>query len=131
MQFCQIKETCLYVSNLEATKQFYFKKLGLELISYVKDNHVFFRVGTSVLLCFLPEVTKKKNHLPPHYGSGQIHLAFEVKVNEYEQWKNRIKSLNIPIEHEEEWNKGLKSFYFRDPDDHLLEIVQIGMWERA
>ena len=131
MHFTQIKETCLYVSNLEATKQFYFKKLGLELISYVKDNHVFFRVGTSVLLCFLPEVTKKKTHLPPHYGSGQLHLAFEVEAEDYNTWKSKIKSLNIPVEHEETWRNGLKSFYFRDPDDHLLEIVQKGMWERA
>lgn len=128
MQFTQIKETCLYVKNLDETKKFYHEKLGLEVIDFVKDRHVFFRVGTSVLLCFIPESTQNEKLLPTHYAKGQIHLAFEVPKKNYESMKSKILSLNIAIEHEQRWQSHYRSFYFRDPDNHLLEIVQEGMW---
>lgn len=130
MQFTQIKETCLYVSDLETTKAFYSEKMGLETIGIVENRHVFFRAGTSVLLCFISEATRNDQKLPPHYGKGQMHLAFEVKVSEYESWLERVISQGIAIEHEHEWQKGLRSFYFRDPDNHLIEIVPEGLWDR-
>jgi len=130
MQFTQIKETCLYVSDLEQTSAFYSGKLGLERFAYVEGSHTFFRVGTSVLLCFLPEVTKTKTHLPPHFAEGNIHFAFEVEVKAYERCKQEVLDQGITIEHEEPWKGGFLSFYFRDPDNHLVEVVQKGMWER-
>jgi catechol 2,3-dioxygenase-like lactoylglutathione lyase family enzyme len=129
MRINQIKETCLYVKNLEATRQFYQHKLGLELITEVENRHLFFRAGTSVLLCFNAEATKQDHVLPPHFGIGHLHLAFEVDHLEYEEWKEKIKSQNIPIIHEHEWKGGIKSFYFNDPDNHVLEIVPPGMWD--
>ena len=128
MKFTQIKETCLYVSDLEKTKSFYCNKLGLELISLVKGRHVFFRAGTSVLLCFIAETTKDEKTLPPHFASGQIHLALEVEIGNYDNCKENISLAGIKIEHEEEWGNDFRSFYFRDPDNHLLEVVQKGMW---
>lgn len=129
MEFLQIKETCLYVKDLAQTRLFYAGKLGLEIIGEVEGRHVFFRAGSSVLLCFLPEVSKVSETLPPHFGSGNLHIAFEVSPETYEDQKAIIKALDIEIEHEHEWPNGTKSFYFRDPDNHLLEIVMTGMWE--
>ena len=129
MEILQIKETCLYVKDLEATRLFYAGKLGLEIIGEVADRHVFFRAGRSVLLCFLPEASKKGETLPPHFGSGNLHLAFEVAPESYEDHKAIIRNLGIEIEHEHEWPNNLKSFYFRDPDNHLLEFVMTGMWD--
>lgn len=124
-----IKETCLYVSNLHNTRAFYEGKLGFTLINLTEGRHIFFRAGKSVLLCFLPEATKEDTHLPAHYGSGKLHLAFEVPKKEYEEWKEKIKRLGIEIIHEEPWHDGFLSFYFHDPDGHVLEIVQEGMWD--
>ena len=129
MEFLQIKETCLYVKDLTETRKFYSGKLGLEIIGEVPERHVFFRAGRSVLLCFIAEASKKGDTLPPHYGSGNLHLAFEVAPESYEDQKAIIHNLGIEIEHEHEWPNGLRSFYFRDPDNHLLEIVMTGMWE--
>lgn len=129
MTIKKIKETCLYVSDLQQTFEFYHQKLNFPFISKVEGRHVFFRAGASVLLCFIAQKTKVDNNLPPHYGSGNLHLAFEVSPEEYQDWKKKVMDLNIPIEHEQEWKNGLFSFYFRDPDGHLLEIVPEGIWE--
>ncbi len=123
-----IKETCLYVADLERTKAFYHEKLGLPLISFVPNKHVFFRAGTSVLLCFNPDDARKKTHLPPHYGSGHLHFAFEVEKEQYVAWKRKIEELGIEIEQEVVWREGVKSFYFRDPEHHAVEIAMPGIW---
>ncbi len=129
MQISKIKETCLYISDLDQSKLFYHQKLGFPLISMVAGRHIFFRAGASVLLCFIAEKTRVDKNLPPHYGQGHLHLAFEVSPAEYQSWKQKVIDAAIPIEHEQEWKNGLKSFYFRDPDGHLLEIVPEGIWE--
>ena len=127
IKITQIKETCLYVNDLEASERFYGELLGLPLISFVPGRHIFFRAGASVLLCFNAEATKEEKELPPHFGSGELHFAFEVKPEDYEEAKDHIKKGGIAIEHEAEWGK-LKSFYFRDPDRHLVEIVMKDIW---
>mgnify|MGYP006282758119 CR=1 FL=1 len=129
MKFNQIKETALYVKDLDQTEAFYGEKLDLKLISKVEGRHVFFRVGSSVLLCFLAEKTKHDKSLPSHYGEGKLHIAFEVPGERYSEVKEEILSSGIEVEYEEEWGGQYQSFYFRDPDDHLLEIVPQGMWE--
>ena len=130
MNVKKIKETCLYVKDLQKSKAFYKGQLGFEVIGEVKDRHIFFRAGESVLLCFISEASRKGGSLPPHFGAGQLHLAFEVSKDDYPAWKERIKKLSIPIEQEYDWGGGYHSFYFRDPDEHLLEVVMEGMWER-
>jgi catechol 2,3-dioxygenase-like lactoylglutathione lyase family enzyme len=128
-RFTRIKETCLYVKDLEATRVFYHEKLGLEVIGSVKDRHVFFRAGESVLLCFIAESTKEEGTLPPHYGSGHLHFAFETSAEYYPVWKEKIEKQGIKIEQEVTWKGNRKSFYFRDPDGHLAEIVMEGIWD--
>jgi catechol-2,3-dioxygenase len=60
MNVTQIKETCLYFLKLEEARNFYHHLLGLPVIGEVKDQHIFFRAGSSVLLCFNPKVQKQK-----------------------------------------------------------------------
>ncbi|MEZ5023601.1 MAG: VOC family protein [Chitinophagales bacterium] len=129
MKLQKIKETCLYVEDLQATKAFYHDILGLPIISVNEDRHVFFRVGEDVLLCFLPEVTMKETSLPHHFGYGQQHFAFECLAEDYEKWKEKLEESGIDIEHEATWENGLKSIYFRDPDFHSVEIVVPGIWD--
>ncbi|QHT68329.1 glyoxalase [Rhodocytophaga rosea] len=129
MNVLKIKETCLYVSDLQKSEDFYHGKLGFPIIGKVEGRHIFFRAGSSVLLCFIAEKTRQDTNLPPHYGSGHLHLAFEVSPQEYQLWKEKIQQAGITIEHEQAWKDDLHSFYFRDPDGHLLEIVPTGIWE--
>ncbi len=123
-----IKETCIYVQDLVRTRQFYQEIMGFELINFTAGRHVFFRAGESVLLCFDPAVTKEEKVLPPHHAEGHQHLAFEVPAAEYEQTKTNVIKSGIEIIFEQEWPRGLRSFYFLDPDEHVLEIVPSGLW---
>lgn len=129
MEFKQIKETVLYVEDLERSKDFYHDRLGLPQVSFIEGSHVFFRAGSSMLLCFLPEKTRVKKDPPPHYAYGDIHLAFEADPKDYRAWKEKIRGLGIPIEQVHHWQNGTKeSFYFRDPDGHLLEVLEGDIW---
>ena len=58
MNFIKIKDTCLYIKDLERAREFYHEILELPLISYVEGKHIFFRAGSSVLLCFNPDDSK-------------------------------------------------------------------------
>ena len=130
MNFTKIKETCLYVSDLEKCKNFYHEQLGLGLISYQPGKHAFFQAGDCVLLCFNPEDSKKKKSPPAHFGGGKQHFALEVRKAEYARAKKEILEMGITIIEEVTWASGERSFYFNDPEGNVLEIVpDRGIWD--
>ncbi len=130
MRITGIKETCLYVSDLEETERFYVSILGFKLISKIRGRHVFFRVDDQVLLCFNPETTRNEMQLPPHYANGPQHVAFSVDPDEYDTSKEEILSKGVEITHEQNWgSEAIRSFYFEDPDGNVLEIVTEGLWD--
>ncbi|UII22176.1 VOC family protein [Fulvivirga ligni] len=128
-EFLQIKESCLYIRDLEKAKSFYHDKLGLEIIMYEEGKHIFFRAGTSVLLCFNPKDSKFKKSPPPHYAEGNQHFAFEVDTQDYENVKRQIANLGIEITDMMVWKSGQESFYFNDPENNVLEVVPVGVWD--
>jgi catechol-2,3-dioxygenase len=129
MNIRQIKETCIYYRDLEKAKDFYHQLLELPIISYVKGKHIFFRAGSSVLLCFNPDDSRLKKSPPAHYAEGKYHFAFEVTREEYEKHKLEILSKGIVINDKIIWETGQESFYFEDPVGNVLEIVPVGIWE--
>lgn len=130
MNFLKIKETCLYLKDLEKARQFYQDVLGLEVIHYLAEKHLFLRVGSSVLLCFNPEDSKLKESPPAHFGEGIQHFAFEIPLIEYEKAKIEILEKGIEIIDEVTWDSGMESFYFRDPEGNILEIIpDQGIWD--
>lgn len=130
MNFLKIKETCLYVRNLEQAKKFYHETLELPLISYVEGKYIFFRAGASVLLCFNPDDSKHKESPPAHYGGGKQHFAFEVCKEDYRNTKKWITDKGIKITDTVIWKGGAESFYFEDPEGNVLEVVpDQGIWD--
>jgi catechol-2,3-dioxygenase len=129
MQFLQIKETCIYFHDLEKARVFYNEKLELPMISYAKKKHTFFRVGSSVLLCFNPEDSKEKKHPPGHFAYGKYHFALEVGRDEYASYKSKIIEKGIDIIDTIIWKTGQESFYFEDTEGNVLEIVPEGIWK--
>lgn len=130
MDFLKIKETCLYVHDLEKAKRFYHERLGLPVISYLSGKHLFLRAGQSVLLLFNPEDSKLKTSPPAHFGGGKQHLAFEINGGDYEESKRQIEGKGIEIIDEITWKSGKKSFYFNDPEGNVLEVLpDEGIWD--
>ena len=129
MNIARIKETCIYVTDLHATREFYSYKLGLPLISLVEGRHVFFKAGDSVLLCFVADKTRNEKELPPHGADGSVHFAFEVPRSGYGTALEQVKEAGIAILHEHVWKEHLRSFYFHDPDENLVEVIEEGLWE--
>ncbi|MBL6447413.1 VOC family protein [Fulvivirga sp. 29W222] len=127
-EIIKIKETCLYIKDLEGAKDFYHIKLGLEIIHYAQNRHIFFRAGSSVLLCFNPDDSKHKDSPPPHFAEGNQHYAFEVSQKDYDAVKEKIKALGITIIDKLVWKTGQESFYFNDPEGNVLEFVPEGVW---
>lgn len=130
MKFLKIKETCLYINDLEEARSFYHGLLGFPEIDYQPGKHLFLRVGTSVLLCFNPEDSRQKASPPAHYGGGKQHVAFEVSTVDYEQARKEMENLGITITDTMTWKSGAQSFYFEDPEGNVLEIVpETGIWD--
>jgi catechol 2,3-dioxygenase-like lactoylglutathione lyase family enzyme len=130
MEFLQIKETCLYFNDLEKARIFYHEVLGLPLIHYLPEKHLFLRAGKSVLLLFNPADSVQKTSPPAHYGGGKQHFAFEVNAKSYEASKIEVAGKGIAIIDEITWKSGKKSFYFNDPEGNVLEILpEEGIWD--
>lgn len=129
MNFKQIKETCLYFEDLSQARDFYHGLLQLPIISYAEGRYIFFRAGSSVLLCFNPKDSKLKKSPPPHFSQGAYHFAFEVASNEYEQHKQSVIAKGIAVIDTMIWKTGQESFYFKDPIGNVVEIVPEGIWE--
>ena len=122
-----ILETVLYVADVDRAERFYRDVMGLTQIGKEPGRHVFFRVGSGVLLLFRAQTTRQAGNLPPHGADGEIHVCFTTSPAEYEVWKRRIQKHGIAILQETEWAQG-RSFYFRDPDGNLLELANADIW---
>jgi catechol 2,3-dioxygenase-like lactoylglutathione lyase family enzyme len=124
-----ILETVLYVADLERAERFYMEVMGLRQIGKEPTRHVFFRVGSGVLLLFRADRTKKAGTLPAHGAHGEIHVCLRIESDAYATWLKRVTGHGVAIEREMTWPNG-RSFYFRDPDGNLLELADADIWPR-
>jgi catechol 2,3-dioxygenase-like lactoylglutathione lyase family enzyme len=135
----RLLETALYVDDLERSVRFYqdvFSFESMEGDSLEFEGRVLYPLqlpGRSILLLFLKgscttTAVLPGGTIPPHDGSGQLHLAFAVAAAELDGWRERLQSHGVRIEGEMAWPRGGRSLYFRDPDGHLLELATPGVW---
>lgn len=126
-------ETALYVDDLARAITFYRDVLGLTALNQDARFAAFDVGGRSVLLLFRRGATLETVHLPggtipPHDGHGPLHIAFAVTSDELQAWETRLIERSVAIEARTAWPRGGHSIYFRDPDNHLLELVTPGVW---
>ena len=126
-------ETALYVDDLPRAIAFYRDSLDLTTLNEDARFAAFDVGGRSVLLLFRRGATLETVHLPggtipPHDGHGPLHIAFAVTADELQAWEARLGEQGVAIEARTAWPRGGHSIYFRDPDDHLLELVTPGVW---
>lgn len=128
-----LKETSLYVEDLNRAKSFYTSVLGLRVL--VEDERFCaLDVATMhILLLFLRGASLRETQLPggiipPHDGTGPLHVAFAVTSQELPVWETHLQANKVEILSHVSWPRGGRSIYFRDPDGHMLELLTPGVW---
>ncbi|KAB0681806.1 VOC family protein [Aureimonas leprariae] len=131
-----ILETCLYVADMARAHAFYADVIGLEHIHADGDRISVYEVRPEqVLILFLQggtlaPVETPGGSIPPHDGSGPTHMAFLVDGDDIAGWRAHLEAKGVGIESEVAWPKGGRSLYFRDPDEHVLELATPPLWSR-
>ncbi|MBL9211282.1 MAG: VOC family protein [Opitutaceae bacterium] len=130
-----VVESILYVDDLSAAAAFYRDVLGLEPMRTGPGRFVAFRAGPqSVLLLFqrgstLTPLAVTGGVIPPHDGHGPHHIGLAIAASDYAAWRERLLARGVAIESETRWDDGGRSLYFRDPDQHVVELVTPGIWQ--
>ena len=128
-----ILETSLYVADVERAKSFYQSLFDFELL--LEDDRLCALAvdGRQVLLLFrklgsVNSVETPGGTIPGHDGSGEMHVAFSIAPSQFEEWRKRLQEQNVAIESTVRWPRGGESLYFRDLDNHLIELATPGVW---
>jgi catechol 2,3-dioxygenase-like lactoylglutathione lyase family enzyme len=128
-----VLETSLYVTDLDVSQQFYARVMGFE--PFLRDDRMCAMgvPGAGVLLLFRRGGSAEPSHtpvgtIPAHDGAGTLHLAFAIPKGELEAWEAHLRTQAIDIESRITWPRGGTSLYFRDPDQHSVEVATPGLW---
>lgn len=124
----RILETILYADDLDSAERFYGRVLGLELDSRKPGLFSFFRVGQAMLLLFRPDASLANRGVPAHGAHGPGHVCFAVAEAELDAWKRHLLGHGCAIEHEQDWPRGGRSFYVRDPAGNSVELATPRIW---
>ncbi|MEN8376936.1 MAG: VOC family protein [Gemmatimonadota bacterium] len=129
----RILETALYVDDLPESRRFYETVLGLTPM-FASDRLIAMDAGEgTVLLLFRRRATSAGaptpgGRIPPHDGDGPAHFAFAIRPEDLTGWRERLAEHGVEIESEVRWDRGGSSLYFRDPDNHSVELATPGVW---
>jgi catechol 2,3-dioxygenase-like lactoylglutathione lyase family enzyme len=128
-----VLETCLHVEDLERSARFYEDLFSLKRMAFDARFCAFDVSPGGVLLLFrrggtLEPVQLPGGVIPPHDSSGRLHFAFAIRAEDLPAWLDRLSRAGIAIEGRVRWERGGESIYFRDPDQHLVELATPGIW---
>lgn len=125
-----VLETALYVDDLDRSARFYRDVFGFEEVAAGDRLRALGVAGRSLLLLFRRGASADLE-FGAHDAHGPQHLAFAIPADELDAWVAWLRERGVPIEHERTWERGGRSLYFRDPDQHLLEVATPGVWPRV
>lgn len=128
-----VLETALYAADLAASRRFYEDVFGLAPMTVDARLAAYAIAPAQVLLLFQHGVTERTVELPGgtipgHDGAGRVHFAFAIAAEDLAAWEARLQACNVSIEGRTQWPQGGESIYFRDPDQHLVELATPGLW---
>jgi len=129
----RVLETSLYVDDVARSAEFYRRLFGFELLMGDARFSALNVSGQQVLLLFRKHgttepITIPGGVIPPHDGDGTTHLAFTIPLDSEVAWTGHLREHDVALESRVAWPRGGFSLYFRDPDQHLVELVSPGCW---
>ena len=129
----RVLETCVHVKDVAFSARFYETLFGFPRMDSNERYCAFDAGGGTVFLLFREDGTTAPvitagGVIPPHGGSGDLHLAFSIHSEDLANWEKRLGEEGISIESRVRWDRGGHSLYFRDPDHHLVELATPGIW---
>ena len=128
-----VLEAVIYVSDLQATAEFYGRVLNLAVLSSSPRLVAFDAGRGSVLLAFKAgsrreDMVDEDGLVPGHDGRGRLHFALSIARTDLEGWRNRLLAEGVAIASDYRRSRGPVSLYFRDPDGHVVELATPGIW---
>ncbi|HSH05315.1 MAG TPA: VOC family protein [Anaerolineae bacterium] len=119
-----VAEVAIYVDDLPRAITFYTSVLSLPISAQYPDA-CFLQTGpdSTIILFDRKALAERQSPIPHHGATGPTHIALAVPIYQMDAWRDRLKSLNITIEHEQKWPQGTLSIYFRDPDNNSIELI--------
>jgi catechol 2,3-dioxygenase-like lactoylglutathione lyase family enzyme len=127
-------ETSLYVEDMARSVDFFERVLHLVPMLRTERLTAFDAGQSGVLLVFkrgasLADMPSPTGTVPGHDGSGPLHMAFAIASDTYDEWRRELARHGVMIHSEVRWARGGRSLYFRDPDEHVLELATPGLWD--
>ena len=124
----------LYVEDVPRAADFYHLLFGFPVLFSNERMAALDVEAKQVLLLFKrgassETMTVPGGSLPGHDGEGRAHFAFAIRESDVEPWRRWLQEQDVEVESKIDWERGGRSLYFRDPDEHLLELVTPGTWE--
>ena len=128
-----IAEAVLYVDDLSRAVNFYTTLFSCPILRRDERLCALRIAPEQVLLLFLRGHSTQPHEIdggiiPGHDGSGPLHVCFGIPESELEDWGTRFAELGIAVESRVRWPGGATSLYFRDPDQHAVELATPGIW---
>jgi lactoylglutathione lyase len=121
----KILHTCLNVSHLDGSIEFYTKRMGLKFVSRreIKQNNAeiaFLRDESGAAL----ELTHWRDKKTLAEGDNFDHIAFEVEDVETTVKELKAEGVAIAMEPFSLQGSTSKIAFIRDPDGNWLELIQ-------
>ena len=126
-------ETAVSVSDLERAATFYRRVFEFPTLLESERLIALNVAGRGVLLLFRSGATSEPitfsgGTIPAHGTTGVHHFALSIPATSVDDWRQRLQQHSVPIESEVRWDGGAISLYFRDPDNHVVELMTSGFW---
>jgi catechol-2,3-dioxygenase len=109
-----LKETPLYVTDLEGAERFYEDVIGLEVARRVGAQQSTFHDGDATLILFQAPAADVSTE------PGQV--TFGISRGAVAHWRQHLHEQGVPIVKEVTWPNGMQSIIFCDPAGNKIHL---------